>query len=71
MFTASHTTSKVTLRARVATQPRRVSRAIRHSRSRNAAVGIDDITVIRAEGVGMPEGRKKAMASAKEQIAAL
>ena len=44
MFTASHTTSKVTLRARVATQPRRVSRANRHSRSRNAAVGIDDIT---------------------------
>lgn len=34
-------------------------------------IGIDDITVIRAEGVGMPEGRKKAMASAKEQIAAL
>ncbi len=34
-------------------------------------IGIDDITVIRAEGVGMPEGREKAMASAKEQIAAL
>ena len=34
-------------------------------------IGIDDITVIRAEGVGMPEGRKKAMASAKEQIDAL
>lgn len=34
-------------------------------------IGIDDITLIRAEGVGMPEGRKKAMASAKEQIAAL
>ena len=34
-------------------------------------IGIDDITVIRAEGVGMPEGREKAMALAKEQVAAL
>ncbi|QNE04441.1 FMN-dependent NADH-azoreductase [Croceicoccus marinus] len=34
-------------------------------------IGVTDITIIRAEGVGMPGGREKAMAAAKEQIAKL
>ncbi|WP_230281368.1 FMN-dependent NADH-azoreductase [Croceicoccus sp. Ery15] len=34
-------------------------------------IGITDVTVIRAEGVGRPDGRSNAIAAAKEQIAAL
>ncbi len=34
-------------------------------------IGITDLTMIRAEGVGMPEGREKAVAAAKEEIAKL
>ena len=34
-------------------------------------IGVTDITIIRAEGVGMPDGREKAMTAAKEQIAKL
>ncbi|WP_230293403.1 FMN-dependent NADH-azoreductase [Croceicoccus sp. Ery5] len=34
-------------------------------------IGITDLTIIRAEGVGMPGGHETAIAAAKEQIAAL
>ncbi len=34
-------------------------------------IGITDVTVIRAEGVGRPDGRSNAIAAAKDQIAAL
>lgn len=34
-------------------------------------IGCDDVTIVRAEGVGMPEGREKAMAAARDQIATL
>lgn len=34
-------------------------------------IGITDVTVIRAEGVGRPDGRSNAIAAAKDQIAVL
>lgn len=34
-------------------------------------IGVTDLTIIRAEGVGMPGGRENAISAAKEQIARL